>query len=170
MCPCIYKFIHPSVHITRPCPFQLSWTIWKIFIKLWWHVDPTKMVCKTNSISMQAQGQGQNHKSMEAAIYKILINFQSFLKSNRIPNFITNIHFSCHLRIMLDTYGPCLHRHHRLLRCPRCNTFGFRSITFEGIHQFHSNFTEVSTIIKYRSSLKGWQSAKFDLVMTPFFT
>ena len=25
---------------------------------------------------------------------------------------------------------------------PRCHTFGFGWITFEGIHQFHSNFTE----------------------------
>ena len=30
---------------------------------------------------------------------------------------------------------------------------GFRSITFEGMHQFHSKFTEGYSIIKYRSSL-----------------
>ena len=63
--------------------------------------------------------------------------------------------FLCRLQIMVVTYGSCLGRHRRLLSCPRSNTFGFRSITFEGIHQFHSNFTEMSNIIKYRSSLKG---------------
>ena len=31
---------------------------------------------QTNSITMQAQGQGHNHKSKEATIHKILINFQ----------------------------------------------------------------------------------------------
>ena len=51
------------------------------------------MVKKNNSITMQAQGQGQNHKSMEAAIYKILINFLYFLKSNKIPSFITKCTF-----------------------------------------------------------------------------
>ena len=36
------------------------------------------------------------------------------------------------------------------------HTFGFRSITLEGMHQFHSNSTEESNIIKYRSSsIKG---------------
>ena len=35
---------------------------------------------------------------------------------------------------------------------PASHTVGFRSITFEGVHQFHTNFTEGSSIIKYRSS------------------
>ena len=46
--------------------------------------------------------------------------------------------FLCHLQIMVVTYGSCLGHHRRLLSCPRCNTFGFRSVAFEGIHQFHS--------------------------------
>ena len=31
--------------------------------------------------------------------------------------------------------------------------FGFRSVTFEGMHQFHSKFIEGYSIIKYGSSL-----------------
>ena len=62
---------------------------------------------------------------MEAAIYKILINFLKFFKSNKIPSFITKCTFLCRLQIMVVTYGSCLGRHRRLLSCPRCNTFGF---------------------------------------------
>ena len=38
-------------------------------------------------------------------------------------------------------------------RRPRHHTFGFRSITLEWMHQFHFNFTEGSSIIKYTKSL-----------------
>ena len=62
--------------------------------------------------------------------------------------------FLCRLRSMFDTYGSCL-RWLRCRHCPRCHTFGFQSITLEGIHRFHSNFTEGSSIIKYRASMKG---------------
>ena len=62
---------------------------------------------------------------------------------------------------MVDTYGPCLRqRRSRRRRRPRgrrrlrCHTFGFRLITCEKMHQFHSNFTDGSNIIYYRSSLK----------------
>ena len=37
-------------------------------------------------------------------------------------------------------------------RC-RCHTYRLRSITFEGIHWFHSNFVELYITVKYRSSL-----------------
>ena len=40
-------------------------------------------------------------------------------------------------------------------RRPRCHTFCFQSIASEWMHQFHSNFTEGSSVIEYRSSLKG---------------
>ena len=63
-------------------------------------------------------------------------------------------HFLCRLRSMVDTYGSCL-RWIRCRHCPRCHTFGFHSITLEGMHRFHSNFTEGSSIIKYRASMKG---------------
>ena len=33
--------------------------------------------------------------------------------------------------------------------------FGFQSISFEGMQQFYSTYTEVSTIIKYRSDFGG---------------
>ena len=36
------------------------------------------------------------------------------------------------------------------------HTFGFRLMTLEGMHQFHLNFTEGSSIVKYRSSSKKW--------------
>ena len=36
----------------------------------------------------------------------------------------------------------------------RSQTFGIRSITFQGLHQFHSKFTKGSSIIKYRSTSK----------------
>ena len=52
------------------------------------------------------------------------------------------------------------HRDHvvRLLCCRRqrrCrqHTFPFRSVTFEGMYWFHSNFAELYITIKYRSSL-----------------
>ena len=40
----------------------------------------------------------------------------------------------------------------RRFRRMRCDTFGFRSITFEGMHQFHVLFTKGYSIIKYRTS------------------
>ena len=42
--------------------------------------------------------------------------------------------------------------------------FGFRSITLEGMRQFHFNFTEGSIIIEYRSSSKkgGGNPQNFD--------
>ena len=39
-------------------------------------------------------------------------------------------------------------------RRPQRHTFGFRSVTLEEMHQFRLNFTEGSTIIKYRSNSK----------------
>ena len=44
-----------------------------------------------------------------------------------------------------STHRDCRRRRRRCRRrhCrPRCHTFGFRSITFEGFYQFHSKFTE----------------------------
>ena len=49
---------------------------------------------------------------------------------------------------ILIMFCRCRHR-------PHCHTLGFQSITLEGTHQFHSNFTEGSSIIKYKSSIKG---------------
>ena len=47
------------------------------------------------------------------------------------------------------------HRDHVSVRIvAHCHTLGFRSIIFEGMHQFHSNFTVGWSIIKYRPSLK----------------
>ena len=46
-------------------------------------------------------------------------------------------------------------------------TFGFRSITLDGMHQFHFNFTEGSSINKYRSSLKKGVSLK---ILTEFWS
>ena len=37
-----------------------------------------------------------------------------------------------------DTQGSCLHLCHR--HSPWCHTFGFSSMTFEGIHHIHSKF------------------------------
>ena len=62
---------------------------------------------------------------MEAAIYKISINFQYFLNPIKFLVSSQTVHFLCRLQIMVVTYGSCLGRHRRLLSCPRCNTFGF---------------------------------------------
>ena len=102
------------------------------------------MVFKTNSITIQAQCQGLNHKSMEAAIYKILINFLYFLKSNKIPSFITKCTFLCRLQTVVDTYGSCL-RH--LLGCPRFNTFILQLITLNG------SINSIQTLQKCQTSL-----------------
>ena len=76
-------------------------------------------------------------------------------------------HFLCRLQSMVNTYGSCLRRcRHR----PRCHTLGFQSITLEGMHQFHSNFTEGSSIIKYKSSMKGGFPLFFLLSYGPFLT
>ena len=40
------------------------------------------------------------------------------------------------------------------LRRPGCHTIGLRLIILEGMHKFHSNFTEGSSITKYRSNSK----------------
>ena len=54
-----------------------------------------------------------------------------------------------------------------LFRLRACLTFGFQSITFEGLHQFHSRFEDEFSIIKYRSSsnleIIGKSMALFDL-------
>ena len=55
-------------------------------------------------------------------------------------------------------------------RRPRCHTFCFRSITLEGIHKFHSIFTEGSNIIKYRSCAKKGVIRKILTALWPFFT
>ena len=47
-------------------------------------------------------------------------------------------------------------------------TFGFRSITLEGMHQFHLNFTEGSNIIKFRSSSKRGVIRKISMNYGPF--
>ena len=53
---------------------------------------------------------------------------------------------------MVDRYGSCLCRcRHR----PHCHTLGFQSITLEMMHQFHSNFIEGSSIIKYKYERGG---------------
>ena len=46
------------------------------------------------------------------------------------------------------------HIRRRRPRRRRRHNFSFQSITFEGMHQFHSNFTEGYGISKYRTSLK----------------
>ena len=53
--------------------------------------------------------------------------------------------FLCHLCSMADTLGSC---------CPclrHCHTFHFHSITFEGMHWFHSKSAEVCIIVQCRS-------------------
>ena len=49
-----------------------------------------------------------------------------------------------------------------------CHTFGFRSITFEGMHQFHSNFREMSSIIQYSTILKVKVIRKILIELWPF--
>ena len=70
---------------------------------------------------------------------------------NRSEHFRWGKHsfFLCRLRSMADIYGSCRCRH-----SPHCHTLGFQSITLEGMHQFHSNFTEGSSTIKYKSRVK----------------
>ena len=50
---------------------------------------------------------------------------------------------------MLDPWGLCLCQH---CSHPRHHTFGFPSINFEEINQFHWNITEGLSIIEYRSN------------------
>ena len=66
---------------------------------------------------------------------------------------------------MVDTSGSCcLWRQH-----PCCHTFCFRSITLEEMHQFHSNFKDMSSIIEYRSSSKKEVIRKILTVMAPSY-
>ena len=69
----------------------------------------------------------------------------------RLPNFT--------LRLNQPFCVACVawqtHRDHVILPHHRCrrHTFHFRSITFEGMYGFHSNFAELYITIKYRSGL-----------------
>ena len=51
----------------------------------------------------------------------------------------------------------------------RRHIFGFRLITLEGMNQFHLNFKEGLSIIKYRSSLKNGVICKILTELWPFF-
>ena len=46
-------------------------------------------------------------------------------------------------------------------RLPRRHTFDFQSITLEGMHKFHLNFTEASRIIKIQIKLKKGASCNY---------
>ena len=49
------------------------------------------------------------------------------------------------------------------------SSVGFQSITLEGMHQFHLNFTEGSSIIKYRPSSQKGVIRKLLTELWPFF-
>ena len=75
----------------------------------------------------------------------------------------------CLRRSMADTYGSFLHLCCFPCRCWWHHTLGFPSITSEGMHQFHSKFTEGYAIVKYRSSLNyGDHLQSFVRVMALF--
>ena len=62
---------------------------------------------------------------------------------------------------MADTYGSCLCL---MLSFVASHLFGFRSITFEGMHPFHSKFTEGEAFLDtgqvpiWKLSTKMWLS------------
>ena len=49
-------------------------------------------------------------------------------------------------------------------RLPLHHTFDFQSITLEGMHKFHLNFTEASRIIKIQIKLKKGASCNTGLI------
>ena len=60
---------------------------------------------------------------------------------------------SCEIQLLVS---PAKQERHIGIRIPTCrspqrNTFGFQSITLEGMPQFHLIFTEGSSRIRYRS-------------------
>ena len=58
----IYLSVCPSICLSfskLSCPLHISWTLWKIFIKLWSNVRRRESMCRTNKSTMPTQGQGQ---------------------------------------------------------------------------------------------------------------
>ena len=50
---------HPSLS----CLLHISWTLWKIFMKLWSNVCLSEAMCRTHNSSMPTQGQGHSKRS-----------------------------------------------------------------------------------------------------------
>ena len=77
------------------CPLHISWTLWKIFIKLWTNVHLSKTVYKTYNSAMQTQGQYHSLRSLDlplntsrslyisCTLWKIFINFSQIYISVR---------------------------------------------------------------------------------------
>ena len=45
------------------CPLHISWTLWKIFIKLWSNVRLSESMCRTHKSTMPTQGQSHRLRS-----------------------------------------------------------------------------------------------------------
>ena len=61
VCPFVRPSVCPSV--TLSYPLHISWTVWKIFIKLWSNVCLSESMCRTHKSTMPTQGQGHRSRS-----------------------------------------------------------------------------------------------------------
>ena len=52
--------VPPSIcpSVTLSCVLHISWTLWKIFIKLWSNVRLSELMCRNHKSTMPTQGQG----------------------------------------------------------------------------------------------------------------
>ena len=60
-CPsdCLVK-VTIEGHLSLSCLLHISWTLWKIFMKLWSNVCLSEAMCRTHNSSMLTQGQGHS--------------------------------------------------------------------------------------------------------------
>ena len=59
----IIGMAHISPPVSFLCPLHISWTFWKIFIKLWSNVCLSETMCRTHNSTMPTRGQGHNGRS-----------------------------------------------------------------------------------------------------------
>ena len=69
-----------------------------------------------------------------------------------IGKWIFSIKDFCVACVAWQTHRDHVVRRRRRRQCCR-HTFGFGSVTFEGMYRFHSNFAELYITMKYRSGL-----------------
>ena len=63
VCPLSFRLscrLYVSQFVTLSCPFHISYTLWRIFNKLWSNVHLTKATCRTHQPAMPDQGHTSN--------------------------------------------------------------------------------------------------------------
>ena len=145
VCPSICPSVFPSV--TLSCPLHISWTLWKIFIKLWSNVCLSESMCRTYKSTMPTQGQGHRSKVMGLSLE---FHFRS-ISPMPLEGFSLNFgHMFASVRQCAELITqPCRHKVKSQFKFTGLSLeFRVRSVSPIPVEGFSLNFGQMFTLVK----------------------